>query len=55
MNEVEFFEFLAQKENATVLELGTKRSIPDRPFHPLVTSIAVEPTCGRRRSTDAVT
>jgi SAM-dependent methyltransferase len=33
VNEVEFFEFLAQKENATVLELGTKRSIPDRPTH----------------------
>ena len=33
MNEAQFFELLAKTENATVLELGTKRSMPDRPTH----------------------
>ena len=33
MTEDDFFRLLAKMENATVLELGTKRSIPERPTH----------------------
>jgi SAM-dependent methyltransferase len=33
MNEEDFFQLLARTENATVVELGTRRSLPDRPTH----------------------
>jgi len=33
MNDDEFFRIVGKTENADILELGTKRSVPDRPTH----------------------
>jgi hypothetical protein len=33
MSADDFLQLLAQAEHATFLELGTRRSVPDRPTH----------------------